>query len=72
MAGALVKSLNDCNVELDIYIYGLETMPLESPRSLLRLKRDRKPRGDNNKDAGSSDKLIHNVGDYLGEMAKKN
>jgi hypothetical protein len=68
---ALVKSLTDCNVELERY--GLETMPLESPKSLLlKLERDRRPGGDNNKDAGSlRDKMIHDVVDYLGEMAKK-
>jgi hypothetical protein len=48
-------------------------MPLESPRSLLlTLERDRRPGGDNNKNAGSSDKLLlHDVIDYLGEMAKR-
>ena len=67
---ALTKSLTDCKVELERC--GLEIMPLESPSSLLsRLERDRRPRGDDDKEAGSlSDKLIHDVIEYLREMAK--
>ena len=67
---ALTKSLTDCKVELERC--GLEIMPLESPSSLLsRLERDRRPRGDDDKKAGSlSDKLIHDVIEYLREMAK--
>ncbi|MCG8622505.1 MAG: hypothetical protein MJE68_10995, partial [Proteobacteria bacterium] len=64
---ALTKSLTDCKVELERC--GLETMPLESPSSLL--ERDRRPRGDDDKEAELlSDKLIHDVIEYLREMAK--
>ena len=65
---ALIKSLSDCNAELERY--GLETIPFDSPCSLLsRLERDE---GDSSKDAGSiSDKLIHDVIEYLGEMAER-
>ena len=68
---ALIKSLSDCNAELERH--GLETIPLEPPSLFLsKLERDRRPEGDDNKDAGSlSDKLIHDVIEYLGEMAKR-
>ena len=68
---ALIKSLSDCNAELERH--GLETLPLEPPSSLLsKLERDKRPEGDDNKDTGSlSNKLIHDVIEYLGEMAKR-
>ena len=63
--------MSDCNAELERH--GLETIPLEPPSLFLsKLERDRRPEGDDNKDAGSlSDKLIHDVIEYLGEMAKR-
>ena len=71
---ALIKSLIDCNAELERY--GLETIPMESPSSLLsRLERARKPEElEDNKSsviASFSDRLIHDIIEYLGEMAKR-
>lgn len=69
----LIQSLSDCYAELERY--GLETIPMESPNSLLsRLERARMPEGDNNKNTvvGSfSNKLIHDVIEYLEEMIKR-
>ena len=69
----LIKSLSDCNVELQRY--GLERIPLGSPSSLLsRLESARNPEGDSNKDSSSvlfPNKLIYDVIEYLGEMAKR-
>lgn len=69
---SLVNSLSDCNAELERY--GLESIPMEPSSSLLsRVERDGLPEDDNNKEFGSlqSDKLIHDVIDYLGEMVKR-